>query len=228
LWEVVLSDVPERAAFVEDLGRRIAAEVRRHPLRVALDGRSAAGKTTLADELVRPIEALGRPVIRASIDGFHRPAAERRLRGPLSPEGYYLDTIDYAAVRAALLDPLGPGGPRRYRARVHDLAADAAYDEPERIAPDDAVLLVDGVFLLRPQIDDAWDLRVFVDVDAEHTLARGPARDAARFGSARAAEERYRLRYVPGEDLYLATDRPRERADIVVDNRRPEAPRLLG
>jgi uridine kinase len=217
-----------RVAFVTALGERIASEVRPHPVRVAIDGRSAAGKTILADELVAPVERLGRPVIRASIDGFHRPAAQRRRRGPLSPEGYYLDTIDYPAVRAALLDPLGPGGSRRYRTRVWDLAGDAPYDEPERVAPEDGVLLVDGVFLLRPELDGAWDLRVFVDVDPEHSLARGLARDARRFGSPADAAERYRLRYVPGEDLYLAADRPKERADLVVDNRRPEAPRLLG
>ena len=42
------------------------------PLRVAIDGIDAAGKTTLADKLAPLIEAQGRPVIRASIDGFHR------------------------------------------------------------------------------------------------------------------------------------------------------------
>jgi uridine kinase len=31
----------------------------------------------------------GCPVIRTSIDGFHRPKAERYLRGRHSAEGYY-------------------------------------------------------------------------------------------------------------------------------------------
>ena len=43
-----------------------------HPLWVAIDGIDAAGKTMLADEMVPLIEAQGGPVIRASIDGFHR------------------------------------------------------------------------------------------------------------------------------------------------------------
>lgn len=37
-----------------------------HPLRVAIDGVDAAGKTILDDELVRPVEKRGRPVIRTS------------------------------------------------------------------------------------------------------------------------------------------------------------------
>jgi uridine kinase len=39
-----------------------------HPVRVAVDGIDAAGKTTLADALVNPLSQLGRGVIRASND----------------------------------------------------------------------------------------------------------------------------------------------------------------
>src|SRR5437868_7802169 len=91
-----------------------------HPLRLAIDGIDAAGKTTLADELALLIEAQGRPVIRASIDGFHHPRCVRYRRGPDSPEGYYEDSFDYAALRTVLLDPLGPQGNGRYRRAVFD------------------------------------------------------------------------------------------------------------
>jgi uridine kinase len=64
-----------------------------HPIRVAVDGPDAAGKTVLADELGEALVARGRAVIRASVDGFHRPR-ERYRRGPDSPEGYYEDSFD--------------------------------------------------------------------------------------------------------------------------------------
>jgi hypothetical protein len=76
-------------------------------VRVAVDGIDAAGKTTLADELGSLLEARGRPVIRASVDGFHRPRSERYQRGAESPEGYYLDAFDYPALCAGLLLPSG-------------------------------------------------------------------------------------------------------------------------
>jgi uridine kinase len=63
----------------------------RHParrLRVAVDGVDGAGKTVLADELADRIMAYGRPAVRASIDGFHRPRAERYRLGRTSPEGF--------------------------------------------------------------------------------------------------------------------------------------------
>src|SRR5438270_14025869 len=95
--------------MLDQLAQQIVSLHPPHPLRVAIDGIDAAGKTTLADELVSPIEAQGRPVIRASLDGFHRPRAERYQQGADSPQGYYEDSFDYAALRDALLLPLGPG-----------------------------------------------------------------------------------------------------------------------
>jgi hypothetical protein len=38
------------------------------------------------------------------------------------------------------------------------------------LAPPDAVLVFDGVFLLRPQLNNAWDLRIFLEVDFQETL----------------------------------------------------------
>jgi uridine kinase len=97
----------ERDRCLAILGRRILQVELSHPTRVAIDGPDAAGKTTLARELEHVLERSGRPVIRASIDGFHRPRAERLARGPESPDGYYFDSFDYPALRSALLEPLG-------------------------------------------------------------------------------------------------------------------------
>src|ERR671936_3199905 len=91
---------------VEELANRIETVRRPHPVRVAIDGVDAAGKTTLADELAAVLRGRGREVIRASIDGFLRPRAERYRRGELSPEGYYHDSFDYAALRETIGEAL--------------------------------------------------------------------------------------------------------------------------
>jgi uridine kinase len=122
---------------------------------VAVDGADAAGKTTLADEPALGLQACGRTVIRASIDGFHRPREERYRRGEDSPEGYYEDSFDYAKLRLVLLDPLGPGGDRAFRSAVFDFAADTPQREAVATASDDDVLVFDGVFLLRPAVFEA-------------------------------------------------------------------------
>jgi uridine kinase len=215
-----------RSQLLQRLVRRVVRIDRLHPLRVAIDGVDAAGKTTLADELAAPLEALGRPVIRASIDGFHNPAQVRHRRGPTSPEGYYQDSFNYQALREHLLAPLGPGGSRRYRCAVFDYRTDAEVQAVPRIAEESAVLLFDGVFLLRPELQGCWDLTVFVDVPFEVTLRRAQQRDAALFGDTQGVTRRYRERYIPGQRLYLEACRPRQRADVVVENSDPGQPAL--
>src|SRR5688572_32570063 len=117
-----------RAACVDRLAAAIAAVRTSHPMRVAIDGVDGAGKTTLADELVEPLRRAGREVIRASIDGFHYPREVRYARGPDSPEGYFLDSFDYDAVRRELLDSLGPTGDRKFRTAVFDYRTDRTVD----------------------------------------------------------------------------------------------------
>jgi uridine kinase len=194
-----------------------------HPTRVAIDGPPAAGKTTLADELAVALCAQGRDVIRATIDDFLFPRAQRYRRGEYSAEGCYFDAHDYETLNRVLLDPLGPGGDRRFRSAVFDRTADAALSPPVTTAAVDAVLLFDGVFLMRPELIDRWDLRVFVSTALETTIDRAVIRE--RRASTRAqVERRWRERYIPSQELYFATVRPTERVDIIVHNDEPQRP----
>ncbi len=119
----------------------------------------------------------GREVIRVGIDYFKRAVALRTAYPKDSPESYYLDSWDNAAIRDRLLIPLGPGGDRRYRAAIMDLPALNAIDAPVEVAPDDAVLVADGAFLQRPELDPHRDLRIYLDVGFDEVLRRGVARD---------------------------------------------------
>ncbi len=115
----------KRSRLVDYLAGRIVRIGQPHPVRVAIDGPDAAGKTTLAQELVEPLQARGRQAIRASIDGFHNPARVRHRQGRTSAEGYYHDSFNYIALIESLLDPLGPGGSRRYVSEVFDYHTDS-------------------------------------------------------------------------------------------------------
>jgi uridine kinase len=195
-----------------------------HPTRVAVDGPPAAGKTTLADELAVVLRAQGREVIRASIEDFLLPRSQRYRRGEDSAEGCYHDSFDFDTLHRVLLDPLGPGGDRRFQQAVYDRRTDTALSEPVTTAPADAVLLFDGVFLLRSELIDRWDLRIFVSAAFEETLARARTRDQALFGSATEVDRRYRSRYIPSQQFYFDTARPTDHADIIVHNDEPQQP----
>ena len=206
-----------RMAKLLDLARQISRLEIGHPMRVAVDGRTASGKTTLSDELAELIERSGRPVIRTSIDGFHRPKAQRYARGRFSALGYYNDARDLSAVRSLLLEPLAPGGDRLYRTASFDLKRDVAIAQPSALAPVDAVLVVDGTFLQRPELRDLWDIVIFVETSRGVSDARGLRRDRDRLGE-QIAMKVYAERYGPAFDLYEETCDPARTADVVFNN----------
>ncbi|GAA3455028.1 cytidylate kinase family protein [Dactylosporangium matsuzakiense] len=212
-----------RTELIAHLAVAVTAVAAAHPTRVAVDGPPAAGKTTLADELAVVLRAAGRPVIRATVDDFLFPRARRYARGELSAEGCYYDTHDCATLRRVLLDPLGPGGDRRFRTAAYDHTADAVLSPAPATAPANAVLLFDGVFLLRPELLDRWELRILVTVELERTVDRAVVRERA-VASRAAVERRWRERYIPSQRLYFATAHPARRADFIVYNDDPAHP----
>lgn len=216
-----------REDVLSQLADTIVSLQHSHPLRVAIDGIDASGKTTLADQLAPLIEQRGRPVIRASIDDFHRPRSQRYQRGLDSPLGYYEDSFDYPALQSVLIHPLGSGGSRRYRRAIFDVRNDVPLVTEEEEATPDAVLLFDGVFLLRPELNALWDYRIFVQVDFEVALQRAMIRDQELFGSSEAVRARYLQRYIPGQQLYFQAVNPQELADVIVENNDSVQPRLV-
>ena len=216
-----------RSTCVEELASAIAAVCVSHPTRVAIDGVDGVGKTRLADELVAPLAAMGREVIRASVDGFHQPRATRYQRGRDSAEGYFLDSFDYSAVTRELLNPLGPGGSRRCRTAVFDHRTDRSVDVGHQTAAENAILLMDGVFLQRPELAGSWDFRIWVEAPFGVTVPRAVIRDAQGPLEPGAVRALYERRYVPGQIMYLTQCGPRESAHVVVNNADLEHPELL-
>lgn len=193
--------------------------------RVGVDGVDGVGKTVFADRLAAAARALapGRPVVRAGVDAWHRPRAERYRRGRDDPEGYYRDSYDYPAMRRLLLDPLGPGGDRRHRTAAYDHRSDSPVDAPVQVAADGSLLVVDGIFLQRPELAGVWDLVVFLDAPAAVTVARCAARDGTHPDPGHPSNRRY----VEGQALYRAACDPAGRADVLLDHTDPSHPRLV-
>lgn len=204
-----------RDALLGQLAELIDALPAAGVLRVAIDGVDGAGKTTFADDLAAWLKALGRRVIRASVDGFHHPREVRYRQGRGSPEGFFEDSYDYAALRALLLDPLGPGGSGRYRRAAFDHRTDAPVLAPEEAARHGDVLLLDGIFLHREELRTTWDLSIFLDVPFEVSVPRMAGRDGGPPDPAAPAHRRY----VEGQRLYLARCAPQRHASVIIDYR---------
>src|SRR6185437_12271535 len=119
-----------------------------------------------------------------------------------TPESYYAETYDHDAVRELLLDPLGPGGNRHCRTRLFDSYHDEWLTEEWHFPPTNAIALVDGGFLLRPELAELWDYVVWLDIDHDTMIERARRRDVAWVGSEDVVVERYRQRMIPAHTLF--------------------------
>jgi uridine kinase len=210
------------------LGRLADAVVPLHPdqrIRVAIDGVDGAGKTMLADALAPLVIGKGRPAIRASVDDFHNPRGIRYALGKYSPDGYFLDSYNYDALRRLLLDPLRPEGSGRYFAKYFDYRTNDVVEPNMQQALPSSALIVDGTFLHRPELRPCWDLSIFLKVDFDISVPRGAARDQTPSAIDPGAPAYQR--YVGGQKRYLGECAPDQRADIVIDYNDLRAPKVL-
>lgn len=169
--------VPMRQLVLVDLLAMMVAVRPGERAVVAVDGVDGAGKSHLVGELLAlaPLVA-GREVVAVSVDGFHRPRKDRYAEGR-GPEGYYRNSFDYDALTTQVLRPFRAG--LEFTPAVHDVATDAPVHPDPVETDDDAVLLVEGIFLRRPELIARWDATLFVSCPFEISVPRGRRRDAA-------------------------------------------------
>jgi uridine kinase len=218
-----------RAALLERLAGEIIARKRSdRPLKVGIDGRCAAGKTMLADELGSVLGARCLTVLRPSVDGFHHPRGHRYRQGEFSARGYYEDAFDYDALVEGLLAPLSENKfPVLCRQVSFDLRVELPAEAPLVSVDANTILLFDGIFVFRSRIDAYWDYRILVDVDAEQSLARALGRDADPMNPAELIRKKYQQRYEPAWQMYAGAENPGSKADVVIDNRDVANPQIL-
>lgn len=189
---------------------------------VALDGFDGAGKSHLSDEIAAHARAsVGRPLVQVSIDGFHHPRRFRRAAGP-GPEGFYRGSYRYSDFRRCVVEPLGSG--ERIMPAIWDVARDESITPDPVVVPPRGVVLVDGIFLHRPELRDLWDATVWIEVPFAVSVPRGNARFAGAHDPDPEAPSN--SRYVGGQRLYLQEADPRSHATWVFDNTDLAQPQL--
>ncbi|MGC3992886.1 MAG: uridine kinase [Propionicimonas sp.] len=193
---------------------------------IGVDGVDGAGKTTFADELADLLRESGAEVIRISMDHYLNPQSKRYAQGRASAKGYFEDSYDYERFTAEVLEPLGHGGSGRYRTAAYDLDSESEVRSPWRIAPDDAVVVIDGMFIHRDELcasrkKKVWDFSVWLEVPFEESFHRMAERQGKIVDD---PEDPRNARYYQGQLIYLQKCDPATRADIVVENVAPHSP----
>ena len=223
-----MESTPRRRKIIARLtGALVAAKAAvNHPLRVGLDGRSTAGKTHLAKELVAELNGRDVPALAVSIDDFHRKG--HKFRSEMwTVESRLAEGLDYETFLAWVLKPLGPGGPRRIKPRMLDSANDEFWPEEWVPVGADAIVISDAGHGFVPAIVDAWDYRIWIEVSAETMVERAVRRDIAWGGTPEHVQRRYEEFWTPMDAYYAEACDPVSRAHSVIDNNDLERPVIL-
>jgi len=184
----------------------------------AVDGIDGSGTKQFADALAERVSRGGHAVFRASIADFYKPRAQRYALGEDSGEGYYRDSFDYALFRRVLIEPFKLGGSTGFVTAAFDEARDALVETQWKTGRQDATLIVDGVFLDRPELRGLWNFSVWLEVDVGVAAERLFELEGEAGRSPR---------YAAGQELYLKDAKPREKATAIIDNSDPEHPRRV-
>jgi uridine kinase len=210
--------VRSRSEVVAALAEEILHNYGKGRAIIAVDGLDGAGKTRFADALAAQVGVGHRAVFRASIDDFHQSRARRYARGKESPEGFYRDSYDYPTFKRVLTEPFRTGWIGSFNLKAFDLKRDVPFQPVWSSGPRDALLIVDGIFLNRPELRGIWNYSIWLEVEPGVAAGRMLERD----GSPANPE-----RYSGGQALYLKEAKPREAATAIIDNNDHDHPKRI-
>ncbi|MBN9150099.1 MAG: uridine kinase [Micrococcales bacterium] len=177
---------------------------------VAVDGRHGAGQSEFADGLAEILQATGAKVFRAHIDDFFRPRADRERAGWLDGKAHYRGAYDYSLLRRVLIDPFHTAGSTGFVLTGFDEVRDQPVFQPKWMSAGfDAILIVDGVFLHRPDLAGTWNYSIWLTTPLLES------------------EDKEVMRNSAADEAYLAEANPSEKATTLIDNQDSEHPRRV-
>ncbi len=180
--------------------------------RIGIDAAIDGDGDELAARIVQGLRDSAVPAQRLRTQDFLR-ARSLRLEFGLDDTAGYERWYDVPALRREALDHLAPGGDGSWLPRLRDPQTDRSIKSQREQARPGSVVVLDGRFLLRPELLGTLDLVVHLDVSR-----------AARIRRARAGDAPLAL---GAWDHYLAQCRPAELADLVVRFDHPARPAVL-
>ena len=189
------------------------------PSLIAISGKDASGKTIMANILAEYLKKkTSRQIIRISADDFMNQRSIRRTPTGSEGESCYKYTFNFDLLKKFVLEPLQVNGSYIYKTKVFDQSTDCEMISDNQKANDDAIVIIDGVFLFRKDLVNYWSLKVLLETDDDVLIERGALRDAVRIGSYIEARDKYINRYIASQTIYYNEEYPEKVADIIVNN----------
>lgn len=152
-----------RVRFLRAVADGILDRFGRGRMIVAVTGPAGSEVSGFADDLRDVFREREHTVFRAHLSDFHRSREAQSAFGPDTPERYVRYGFDESALIRSLVEPFRLGGSAAFVTRVLDPARDAWVEPRWLTGPEDAILVLDGRFLLRDRLSRLWDYRIAID-----------------------------------------------------------------
>lgn len=169
-------------------------------LLIGIDGCGGSGKSTFAAKIITDFPK----VTIVHLDDFYLPSSKlMNIEPTKKPVGA---DYDWQRVLKQVLEPLSQeveGYYQRYDWETDQLAEWHA-------VPTGGIVIIEGVYALRKELVEIYDLKIWVDCPRETRLARGLERDGE---DARAMWEN---NWMVSEDIYVEQHKPIDRADLII------------
>lgn len=169
------------------------------PLFIAIDGHSAAGKSTLAKHLASSFDN----AVLVFTDDFYRVLDEQE-RFMLNAQEGYERYYDWQRLKRDVLEPLSASKVAEFN--VYDWQANSL-GELRQLKPADYII-VEGCYSARPEISSFFDVVVLVETSSSVRQKRQVERDNA--------SQDWLNRWNAAEQFYAETTNLANRADIIV------------
>ncbi|MEU4360941.1 uridine kinase [Promicromonospora sp. NPDC023987] len=170
------------------------------PVRLLVDGHPSTHPERLADALVVPLEAAGRPAARVSVSDFLRPRSLRLERGREDPDSLLDDWIDVGALNREVLTRVVDR--REYLPSLRDPDTDRATRADYLDAAAGTVVVLDGALAIGRGL--AVDIAVHLALKPATLRRRTPSGETW----AVPAYERYAQEIDGVPDLVVRIDHP--------------------
>lgn len=196
------------------LERRVSTPDTRSLL-VGVSGIDGCGKGYLATQLQARLALHGVIPAILNVDGWLN-LPQKRFDQNAPAANFYENAIRLDQFFSQLVLPL------KERRSIHleaDFVEETAsnYRKHTYDYQDVSVVLVEGIFLFKPQYRKYFDLAIWIDCSFPTALAR--AIDRGQEGlSATNTIAAYDTIYFPAQRIHLARDKPRENADLIFEN----------
>lgn len=194
----------------------------RSKLVIAVDGLDGSGKSTFARRLASVLGDAGVTAVQFHVDDFRQPVAwttpEREA------DQYYEAYYDLGHCDRCLQAFVE--GAAEISIPTYDIALERVVGSRPLALADATVAIVEGVFPLRlPHV--ASGTLIYLDTREAELRRRIIARDLKKGRTVDEIVRRIDRRYFPSQQRYLRELASRDRANIIIDNEDPLAPRIV-